>query len=154
MLEGRRVMFKLNRKLEYALISLKHMADKSGGELCTAKEISTLYKVPFDATARVLQIMAGKNILRSEHGAHGGYAIVGELRKVSFFDLAEMVLGPVSMVDCLYEDDESSCELTSHCNILSPITWLNEKTKEFYKGLSLHELLMTGGSESSLEFAV
>lgn len=135
-------MFKLNRKLEYALIALKHMVSKQSGELATAKEISTLYQTPFDATSRVLQIMASHHILKSEQGAHGGYYIIKDLSAVSFFDLAQQVLGTISMVDCLYEDD-CRCELSKHCNIVSPIVWLSEKTKEFYKSLSVRDLLQT-----------
>ena len=135
-------MFKLNRKLEYALISLKHINHKQAGELSTAKEISKLYKTPFDATSRVLQLMAGGGILKSEQGAHGGYQILKDLTKVSFLDLAELIVGRVGMVDCLYEDD-CACELHDSCNILSPIHWLNERTKEFYKSLTVFDLIET-----------
>lgn len=140
-------MFKINRKLEYALIALKHMHGKHPGELTTAKEICDIYKCPFDATARVLQAMTHHGLLRSEQGAHGGYQIQRDLGRVSFLDLVEMVAGSLHFANCLYED-ESHCELVPTCNIISPITRLNERLKEFYKGLSLRGLLETPGGTS------
>lgn len=141
------MMFKINRKIEYALMSLKHMMTKGSDELTTAKEISVVYKVPFDATARVLQLMAQNGLLKSEQGVRGGYQIVKDLTAVSFLELAEYILGPVNLVNCLYED-EHQCHLTSTCNIISPVSRLNVKMKEFYKDLSLSDLV---ASEAVLE---
>ena len=80
-------MNKINRKVEYALIALKHMRGKAPGELTSAKEISSIYGSPFDVTARVMQVLTQKNILRSEQGAHGGYQITKDLNRVSVYDL-------------------------------------------------------------------
>lgn len=66
-------MFKINRKLEYALIALNHIGSVEKGELTTAKEICDTYNIPFDPTSRVLQIMTQKKILQAAHGVNGGY---------------------------------------------------------------------------------
>ena len=132
-------MNRLNRRLEYALMALKHMSGKVPGQLTSAKEVVEATGGPFDATARVMQQMAQHGLLRSEHGAHGGYVIIKDLGKVSLYDLFEMILGPVEMVKCLHEGFE--CELKETCNIQSPLTGLNRKFMEFYKGLVLGELL-------------
>jgi len=146
-------MFKVNRKIEYALIALKHMHKKYPGELTTAKEIYEQYKTPFDATSRVLQVMAHHGILKSEQGAHGGYQILKDLTKVTFLDLIEMIEGNINMVNCLFADDPN-CELVPTCNIISPITWLNERLKEFYNNLSIHDLLETpdSGDASNVDY--
>lgn len=132
-------MNKINRKLEYALMALKHMSHKVPGELTTAKEVVDETGCPFDATARVLQVLAQKGLLKSEQGAHGGYLIVRDLSKVSFHELTEMILGPLGIVKCLHGEDQ--CELIDRCNILSPVGLLNRKLMEFYKTLSVAELL-------------
>lgn len=132
-------MNKINRKLEYALMALKHMSLKVPGELTTAKEVVDETGCPFDATARVLQILTQKGLLKSEQGAHGGYLIVRDLSKISFHELTEMVLGPMGIVKCLHGDDR--CELIKSCNIVSPVGLLNRKLTDFYKTLSVAELL-------------
>lgn len=132
-------MNRLNRKLEYALMALKVMSQKRPGELTSAKEVVDATGSPFDATARVLQQMAQQGILRSEHGAHGGYVVIRDLARISFLELSEIILGRVTVARCLSEDE--GCELKSSCNIISPVSILNRRLFEFYGQLTLGELL-------------
>lgn len=134
-------MNKINRKLEYALMALKYMTGKIPGELTSAKEVSENFKTPFDATARVMQVMVQKGLLRSEQGASGGYQISRDLAKVSIHDLVEMIDGPTALVKCLHK--EEPCEIQGTCNIVSPVTQLNRRLTDFYRGLSLKELLVS-----------
>lgn len=140
-------MNRLNRKVEYALMALKVMAQKRAGELTSAKEVVEKTGCPFDATARVLQQMAQRGILRSEQGAHGGYVLVRDLTRVTFYELNEMIIGPLAMAKCL--EGESDCDLKKSCNILSPINVLNRKMMEFYQDLSVGELLRVKEREPS-----
>lgn len=134
-------MNKINRKLEYALMALKYMSQKIPGELTSAKEVSDAFQTPFDATARVMQQMAQKGgILRAEYGANGGYQITKDLAKVSIHDLIETVEGPTALVKCLHKT--GPCQIQDTCNILSPVSQLNDRLTEFYKSLSLKELLV------------
>lgn len=139
-------MLKITRKIEYSLMALRHMASKYQGELTTAKEISDSYKAPFDVTSKVMQIMAQRGLLKSEQGAHGGYLVLKDLSKVSVFDLIQMLEGPVAVVKCLISGP-ASCEMHDGCNIISPVNHLNEKLVEFYKNLSVLELIEPGGGK-------
>jgi Rrf2 family protein len=134
-------MNKINRKVEYALIGLKHMRGKAPGQLTTANELTLHYGTPFDATSRVLQVLVQKGVLRSEQGAHGGYMITKDLSRVSFHELSEMILGPLAVARCLHEDGESGCEIRETCNIISPVQTLNRRLNEFYRSLSVADLL-------------
>ena len=133
-------MNKMNRKLEYSLMALKHMSLKMPGELTTAKEVSEAYRTPFDATARVMQMMAQQGMLRSEQGAMGGYQITRDLSKISLQELLSVIQGPTKITKCMHK--EEPCEMESNCNIISPISNLNQKLNEFYKNLTLRELLI------------
>lgn len=138
-------MYRINRKIEYALMALKQMSQKTPGELTTAKEVCDQLKTPFDATARVMQIMANKGLLRSEHGAFGGYQIFKDLSKVSLFDLIEMIEGKQSLVKCIHREGGVACEIETTCNIGLPLASLNQKLNEFYRGISLRDLLIESG---------
>lgn len=140
-------MMRLNRKVEYALIALKYMNSKKPGQLSTAKEVSERYGAPFDATSRVLQVMAQNGILKSEQGAQGGYLIMKDLSKISFLQLNEMILGPVGVAKCINRSNENDCELVPTCNILSPVRILNSKMNEFFRSLSIAEVLGSRDTE-------
>lgn len=135
-------MNRIHRKLEYALIALKHMNQKRPGELTTVKEICQRYGTPFDATARVLQQMVQGKFLKSEQGAYGGYLIMRDLTKVSLRELIEKVVGPIEMVKCMTDNDaEPSCDIKDKCNIMVPLVLLNEKLVKFYENINIHDLL-------------
>jgi len=95
--------------------------------------------LPFDATARVLQLMAHRGLLRVEQGMAGGYSILRELNKVTFLELIEVIEGPVEIARCL--NDRHECDLHSTCNIQSPVTTLNRRIEQFYQTLYLADLL-------------
>ena len=127
------------------------MSQKVPGELTTAKEVADTYKTPFDATARVMQIMSQKAWLKAEHGAFGGYQITKDLSKVSMNDLIESILGPTTIAKCFGGED--SCEMKQTCNIYSPISNLNQRIVEFYKSMNIRELLESGVPSRSLKFS-
>ena len=137
-------MNKIHRKLEYALISLKHMNQKRPGELTTVKEICQKYSTPFDATARVMQQMVQGKFLRSEQGAYGGYLIQRDMSKVSLRELIDNVVGPIEVAKCISESvAESTCEIRETCQIMTPIFSLNEKLVRFYEDINISDLLAT-----------
>lgn len=141
-------MNRINRKVEYALIALKHMRAKAQGERTTVKEIAVLYGCSQDVTARVLQTLASRSLLNSEPGVHGGYTVAKDLGRVSFYELLEMIMGPLGVARCLHEADEGACELRQTCNIVSPIQNLNRRMSDFYRSLSIAEII-EGSRESA-----
>jgi Rrf2 family transcriptional regulator, nitric oxide-sensitive transcriptional repressor len=135
-------MFKINRKLEYALIALRHMSTKAPGQLTSAKEICDIYHAPFDPTSRVLQIMAQHEVVRAEQGAHGGYQIMKDLSKVTLGELTEMIEGPMQIVNC-FHGDYSNCGITASCNVISPMLNLNERITNLFQTINVQELIQS-----------
>lgn len=132
-------MNKVHRKLEYSLMALKHMSLKRSGELTTAKEVSDAYHAPFEAVARSLQIMAQKGLLKSSAGVQGGYQISRDLKQVSLLELIEMMEGPTRIAKCMSSGEP--CEIVGTCNIISPIQNLNQKLSDFYRSLTIQDIL-------------
>lgn len=131
-------MTKLNRKVEYSLMALKYIHARSA-EKVTAKEVAESLHTSFDVMARVMQIMAQKGLLVSEQGAAGGYRLGPNINDTSLFDLVEMIEGPTSLVKCISE--ERGCDIQSSCNIVSPVKTLNQKLNNFFKEISVRELV-------------
>lgn len=132
-------MNKINRKIEYALMGLKHMRQKPPGELTSVKELASTYGCPFDVMSRVMQTLAQKGVLRSEQGAHGGYQLIKDLRQISVYDLFVYLMGPLALAKCLHGAE--NCEIRDTCNIVSPVQVLNRRLVEFYRSQSVLDLL-------------
>ena len=133
-------MLKVNRKVEYGLVALKHMNSKPKGQLSTVREICERYGTPFDPLAHVLRVMNSEGVLQSEQGAHGGYRIIGNLEEISFANLIEMIEGQMGFTDCIKFGD-CGCTLMERCNILSPMYAINQKLLEFLRSVSLWDLV-------------
>lgn len=125
--------------MEYALMALRLICSKSEGELTSAKEVAEQMHIPFEVTARVLQALSSRGLLKAEYGVSGGYSLARSLKEISVHDLNEMLEGHVVLTKCLSNDE--ACEISGTCNITSPISNLNSKVTEFYKSISLQEVL-------------
>ena len=135
-------MFKINRKIEYALISLKHMCSKNPGQLTSAKEICDIYQTPFDPTSRVLQIMVQHNILKAEQGVKGGYQITKDLSKIPMRELSDMIVGPIEIANC-FHGNYSHCEITHTCHIIAPMLNLNEHINKLFSTIMVSDLIQS-----------
>lgn len=129
----------MNKKMEYALMALRIISQRPSGVLTSAKEVSDQMHIPFEVTARVLQALSSRGLLKAEYGVSGGYFLARPLSEVSVHDLTEMLEGHTDLTKCLGSDEV--CEISGTCNIVSPVSTLNKKVKEFYKSVSLHEVL-------------
>ena len=121
-------MFKINKKVEYALMAVRHIYAKGPNELTTVKEICDQYGSPFDVTSRAMQKMVSGGLLQSEKGAHGGYVLVKDLHSVNFLDFMEIIVEPLSLVNCIMS--ENSCSMSGSCNIIPPLMQLNDRMKD------------------------
>ena len=144
-------MLKVNRKVEYGLVALKHMAAKVPGQLTSVREICDQYGTPFDPVAHVLRTLNSRDVVKSEQGAHGGYRLVADLGAISFFQYIEMIEGNLALTDCLRE--ECTCAMHDRCNIVSPMRALNDRLITFLNSITLTELINATPGSPGIELA-
>ena len=135
-------MIKINKKTEYALMALKYMADKGAGTLTTARELCDHFSTPFDTTAKVLQVMNQKGILKSTKGINGGYELQKSLQDISFQDFARLIEGAKSS-DHFCISAKGRCDLHGTCNIADPLERLNQKIQQYLTTVTLQDLLIS-----------
>ena len=133
-------MLKINKKVEYALMALKFMADKPAKTLTSAREVCDELKTPFDTTAKVMQIMNNNDILKSVQGIKGGYALNIDLEDISYSELVRIIEGKKE-IGRVCKNTKGTCELIHRCNIIAPVEVLNKKLNHYLEHLTLKELL-------------
>lgn len=131
-------MIKINKKVEYALMSLKYIANNDN-KLISAREICEKFGTPFDTTAKVLQIMNNHDIVNSVKGIKGGYSLKKDLHKVTYMELVRLIEGKSPKSFC--QTSKGVCDLYETCNIVTPLEQLNSRINYFLEDLTLHELL-------------
>jgi Rrf2 family transcriptional regulator, nitric oxide-sensitive transcriptional repressor len=138
-------VLKVNRKVEYGLVALKHMLSKPKGELTSVREICDHFGTPFDPVAHVMRILNTEGLVKSEQGAHGGYRLQDRVLEVSFEDFIEIIEGhPLAFTDCLREDEDCRCTMMERCNILSPMHQMHGRLRNFLRSIKLSDLLIDG----------
>ena len=130
-------MLNITRKVEYALIALRHMQSKSDTALTSANDIAKQYGIPKQLLAKTLQQMARHNIVEATQGANGGYKGVANLDQISLKDFFEKLEGPLGMMDCYFESD---CLQMTNCNIKIPIQRINNNLRDMFSQMTLQEV--------------
>lgn len=130
-------MLKITRKVEYALIALRHMQYKNPLGISSAKEIAESYSLPLELLAKTLQHLSRVEILSAVQGPGGGYKINKPLDQINMKDFFEKLEGPLGMMDCYFD---SECTVMSVCNIRTPIQRINSKLRDMFENMSLKEV--------------
>lgn len=128
--------YRLSRNLEYALMALGYMSLR-GGSWISVREMAESLGCPFDPFSRVMQNLVNAGWVLSRKGVGGGYHLGDKLDDFSLYDLMRVILNPVEIASCL----SGHCDLSTHCNIQTPIQKLNKRFMDFYKSISITELL-------------
>jgi len=121
-------------------MALRYMSKRKPGTLVTAKEISSHYRVPFEVVARCLQKLAQQGLLSSVSGAAGGYQLHDSWEKLSLLDLYEILEGKTHLVRCL--EAKNRCEYVERCNLIDPISKINDQMRQFYRNINLGKALL------------
>ena len=129
-------MLKLTRKLEYALIALRHMQMK-GDMLSTTKEIAEMYTIPRELLAKTLQQMARLEYINAVQGPKGGYHIHKTLKKINLTQFVEAMEGPLEMVECNINSD---CIQLNTCNIRMPINKINQNIRSIFNNINITDI--------------
>ena len=129
-------MLKLTRKLEYALIALRHMHMK-GSTLSSTKEISDMYTIPRELLAKTMQQMARLEYIDAVQGSQGGYRIYKALTNISLTQFVEDLEGPFGMVNCSISSD---CIQLNNCNIRMPINKINDNIRSIFNDIPITDI--------------
>ncbi|HLF13676.1 MAG TPA: Rrf2 family transcriptional regulator [Bacteroidota bacterium] len=135
-------MFQLSKRVEYALIAMRHMAVSGSGTIVTTKEIADRYNLPYDLLAKVMQTLARKAFISSYQGVHGGYIFRRDPRTVRVSDVINAIEGKpnVSIIQCESETPQN-CIIHSTCTIKTPLVRLQSNINTLLNDMSIMEMV-------------
>src|SRR6186713_3684356 len=119
-------MLRLSKKADYALIAMKHLANKDTGPTSAcAREIAEQYDIPIELMAKVLQRLVRTGLLVSTQGTRGGYTLSRPSSAISVADVIQAIDGPFTVTACSTEKHD--CEQYSKCSVRDPLWQLRER---------------------------
>jgi Rrf2 family protein len=118
-------MLRLSKKADYALIAMKHLAQKHRATSTCAREIAEQYDIPIELMAKVLQRLVRNRLLVSTQGTRGGYTLGRAASSISVADVIEAIDGPFTVTACT--TDKHDCEQYSKCSVRDPLWQIRER---------------------------
>lgn len=139
-------MFALTKKTDYAIIALSEMARRPG-EIVNAREIAERFSVPAALLVKVLKMLANGELIRSNRGVKGGYALALPAQRITLASIISIIEGPAKFVQCATDPEpgESPCELAKSCPVTRPMRKVHERLTELLEQVTLAELAFDGG---------
>lgn len=131
-------MFRLSKKTDYSLMALKHIMAKEN-ERSSAREIAEAYGIPFEVLAKLLQTLARKGLLVSQHGTKGGYSPARGSASISVREVMEAIEGPVALIDC-ESSQRGPCEQEGRCRVRRPLAKVQQMVIELLDRTTLREI--------------
>src|ERR1700724_2835120 len=131
-------MFKLSKKADYGLISVKHLAMHRQEHACSANEISEVYGISTTLMAKVLQKLARQGVVAAKHGSNGGYQLARDPGQITALDVISAIDGPVLITSCV--TSHGNCDATERCSVKEPLRRVNESILNVLSSVSISQL--------------
>ena len=130
-------MLRLSKKADYALMAMKHLAQRSSAPSTSAREIAEQYDIPIELMAKVLQRLVRTGLLASTQGTRGGSTLGRAATMISVADVIEAIDGPFAVTAC--STDKHDCEQYGKCSIRDPLWQIRERIASALATVTLAE---------------
>src|SRR6185503_4893630 len=145
-------MLRLSKKADYALMAMKHLAQKRDVAQTSAREIAENYDIPIELMAKVLQRLVRTGLLVSTQGTRGGYTLSRPSASISVADVIEAIDGPFTVTAC--STDKHDCEQYSKCSVRGPLWQIRERIVQALGTVSLADMASEHGPTFAAPVAV
>src|ERR671912_1548263 len=139
-------MLRLSKKADYALIAMKHLAQKPGAQSTSAREIAEQYDIPIELLAKVLQRLVRTGLLVSTQGTRGGYTLSRPATSISVADVIQAIDGPLTVTACSTEKND--CEQYGKCSIRDSLWQIRERIAAALGTVTVSEMAAGGAMAS------
>ncbi len=133
-------MLELSRKSDYALRAVIYLSRISSGNYGRVSEIAKAKDIPQAFLAQILPLLAHHGVVKSQQGAHGGYALARSPEAISFLDVIESVEGPLRLNKCV-EAEHEDCTILDTCEMQHVWNQAQTQMVAFLRGVTMATML-------------
>jgi Rrf2 family protein len=134
-------MLQLSKKVEYALIALRHMAMNSHGHVFTAKEIAAKYNISYELLAKVLQKLTKSGVVVSTQGMHGGYSLIKKPDQIQVSYIINVIEEEKPTIAECYAEGGDDCSIFDGCTIRKPLGKMQHDLNALFESTTLEQIV-------------
>ena len=134
-------MFRLNRLTDYAVVVMAQMAH-GRDEMRTAPQISQDTGVPQPTVAKLLNALARENLVSSQRGAAGGYALSRPAEEITVAEIIQALEGPIALTACV-DGSGDNCGSEPLCPMRGNWDKVNRAIHHALSGVTLADMSLS-----------
>ena len=127
---------------DYAVVILSHFHSIPDRNL-NVNQVAQVTGIPVPTVGKILHRLSEKGLVTAVRGRFGGYKQKRIPSDVSLRELLETFEGPLTLTDCLDQDDKDRCELVSHCVLAQRWSMVSNAISDVLKEITLADLLVS-----------
>jgi Rrf2 family protein len=143
----------LNRKVDYALLILSYLHQRTEGG--SAREIADRFELSRAFVANILKLLCGKGFVTSHRGVKGGYVLERSAEEVTLAELMEALDDSFHLAECnkMSAAEPDLCSLTHICPVRNAIGEVHRRIREVLGKVTLAEIFGRHG-ETTTQFGL
>jgi len=132
-------MLRLSNLADYGVVVMTATARlTSEGRLTSAAQVAGLTGIPAPTVAKLMGQLGRANLLDSQRGVSGGFALARPPAAISLADIVEAIDGPIALTHCGLPG--AHCDLSHGCAVKPHWAPVNRAVKAALADVSLAEL--------------
>ena len=132
-------MMRINKLTDYGIIIMTEIAAMDSTKVHTAKDISKRTNIPLPTVTSLLKKLSSEELLISQRGNQGGYALAESSSTISIATIIESIEGPIALTEC--STNECACSYESKCSVEVPWQKINKTVKSALEEIKLNEMI-------------
>ena len=130
-------MLRLSKLTDYAVVVLVRLSRGDGVQ--TSPGIATATGIPEPTVAKVLKTLAGRGLVASQRGAHGGYRLMRPLAAIPIADVIAAIDGPIALTACV-EGAVGGCDVEGICPMRGRWDPVNDAVQQALTNITLADM--------------
>ncbi|MFQ5706613.1 MAG: RrF2 family transcriptional regulator [bacterium] len=133
---------RISTACDYALHSLLYIAvhTRSDHASILIDDMATAQNIPKSYLAKIFQMLAKSNLVKSKRGAKGGFSLARPAQEITMAEVVRAIEGTQPIYNC--ESLQDSCEMFPRCTILSVFREAEEKMYQVLSRTTLKDLVV------------
>ncbi len=128
----------LRRNTDYALRAVLTLAESTGKEPASARQIARRENISYQLTCKILQKLNEAKLVESSMGPKGGFQLRKKPSKINLLQVISAIQGPVRLNRCLL--GVNKCPKQPDCPVSKKLAGLQNYIDSFLSGITLEEL--------------